>query len=198
MSLVEVELVEEVLHVAAVLLGGTAQAGVAFDEAGYAVHFQEIVLVLGGDVLHHVGDEFGADAILDALQNAEGVGYGRLADLDDIALVHHLGRFHLDVVHRDAALFASLGRNGAGLKNTNGPEPLVNTSLSHNLLLIIELAHGIVDTGQAEIPDSLDCHGNALVKDLALILIERIQYELDLSTHGEIVTYTKTQACELL
>ena len=89
MSLVEVELVEEVFHVAAVLLGGTAQAGVALDESGYAVHFQELVLVLGGDVLHHVGDQFGADAVLDALENAEGVGYGRLADLDDVALMHH-------------------------------------------------------------------------------------------------------------
>ena len=198
MSLVEVELVEEVLHVAAVFLGGTAQTGVAFDEAGYAVHFQEIVLVLGGDVLHHVGDQLGADAVLNALQNSEGVGYGRLADLDDVAFVHHFGWLDLDVVDGDAALLAGFGGDGSGLEDTNGPEPLVNTSLSHNRLLIIELAHGIVDTGQAEIPDCLDCHGNTLIKDLALILIERIQYELDLSTHGEIVTYTKTQACELL
>ena len=131
LSLVEVEVVEEVLHVAAVLLGGTAQTGVALDEAGYAVHFQEIVLVLGGDVLHHVGDQFGADAVFDALQNAEGVGYGRLADLDDIALVHHFGWFDLNVVNGDSALLAGFGRNGACFKDSNRPEPLVNTSLSH-------------------------------------------------------------------
>ena len=139
MSLVEVELVEEIFHVAAVLLGGTAQAGVSFDESGYAVHFQELVLVLGGDVLHHVGDQFGADAVLDALENAEGVGYGRLADLDDVALVHHFGRFDLNVVNCDAALLAGFGCNGAGLENTHGPEPLVNTSLSHNLYLLLNL-----------------------------------------------------------
>ena len=198
LSLVEVELVEEVFHVAAVLLGGTAQAGVAFDEAGYAVHFQEIVLVLGGDVLHHVGDEFGADAILDALQNAEGVGYGRLADLDDVAFVHHFGWLDLDVVYGDAALLAGFGGDGSGLENTHGPEPLVNTSLSHNLLLIIELAHGIVDTGQAEVAHSLDSHRNALVKYLALLFTERIQHKLDLGTHGKIIADTKTQSCELL
>ena len=141
MSLVEVEFFgkveggvgEEVFHIAAVLLGGTAQTGGALDESADAVHLKQIILVLGSDVLHHVGHELGADAVFDALKYAERIGYRRLADLDDIALVYHLGRFHLDVVHSDAALLAGLGRNGAGLENTNGPEPLVNTSLSHNL-----------------------------------------------------------------
>ena len=195
MSVVEVEFGEEVLHVAAVLFGGTAKAGVALDEAGYAIHFKQVVLVLGGDVLHHFGNQFGADAVLDALEDAERVGYGRLADLNDIALVHHLGRFDLDVVHRDPALLAGLGRNGARLENTHGPEPLVNTSLSHKptkYLFIIELAHGIVDTGEAEITHSLDCNRNTLIQNLALLLTERIQHKLDLSTHGEIIADTKS------
>ena len=110
---------EEVLHIAAVLLGGTAQTGGALDESADAVHLKQIVLVLGSDVLHHVGHEFCADTVFYALKYAERIGYRRLADLDDIALVYHLGRFHLDVVHSDAALLASLGRNGAGLEDTH-------------------------------------------------------------------------------
>ena len=89
MSLVEVEFLvgevewgvgEEVLHVAAVLFGGTAQAGGALYKAAYAVHLKDVILFFGGDVLHHLGDKLGTDAVLNGLQNLEGVCYGSLAD----------------------------------------------------------------------------------------------------------------------
>ena len=121
MSLVEVEVVEEVLHVAAVLLGGTAQAGVALDEAGYAVHFQEVVLVLGGDVLHHVGDQFGADAVLDCLQNLKSVCYGSFADGDCITLLNRFGRLGLNAVNGNAPFLTGLGCYRACCENTHRP-----------------------------------------------------------------------------
>ena len=107
MSLVKVEFVgeieggvgEEVLHIAAVLLGGTAQAGGSFYESAYAVHLKQVILVLWGDVLHHLRDEFCAYTVLDTLKHTERIGDRRLADLDDITLVYQLGWFHLDVVH---------------------------------------------------------------------------------------------------
>ena len=90
---------EEVLHVAAVFLGGTAQTGGAFYKAAYAVHLQQVILVLRGDVLHHLGYKLGAYAVLNSLENAERVGHGRFAHLNGITLMHHFGWLDLDAVY---------------------------------------------------------------------------------------------------
>ena len=128
MSLVEVEFLvgevegsvgEEVLHVAAVFLGGTAQAGGALYKADYEFHCKDVILLLGGDVLHHLGDKLGANAVLNGLQNLEGVCYGSLADRYRIAFLDGFGWLALYAVYLDAALLAGLGGNGAGLEDTH-------------------------------------------------------------------------------
>ena len=58
---------EEIFHVAAVFLGGTAQTGGAFYKASNAVHLKQVILLLGGDVLHHLRYQLGSDAVLNAL-----------------------------------------------------------------------------------------------------------------------------------
>jgi len=110
---------EEVLHVAAVFLGGTAQAGGALYKAAYAVHLKDIVLLLGGDILHHLGYKLGAYAVLNGLQNLEGVCYGSLADRYRITFLDGFGWLALYAVYLDAALLAGLGGNGAGLEDTH-------------------------------------------------------------------------------
>ena len=138
---VEIEIAEEygdvsglgakVVEGSALFLGGAACAAGTIDEAADAVHLEELVLLGGGDILENLGDELGADAVLNGLKDAEAVGDGRLAYVDDIADLDHARRLHLRAAYAHLSLFTGRSGHSSGLEDTGCPKPFVNAGLFH-------------------------------------------------------------------
>ena len=109
---------KEVLHIPAVFLGGAAQTCGPFYETADAVHLQQVILVLRGYVVHHLGDQFRPYTVLYSLQDLECVSYRGFPYGDGITLLYCLGWLALDSVYLDTSFLACLGGNGACLEDT--------------------------------------------------------------------------------
>ena len=104
----EVVVTEELVEVAALLLGGTPRAAHAVGKATDLTHLKDVVLLLGGDILEHLGHELGSHTVFYRLEHTEGVGDGRLAHTYYIALLDVLRGFHRSAVHRYLPLLAGI------------------------------------------------------------------------------------------
>ena len=111
----EIIVAEELVKVAALLLGGAARATHAVGKATNLAHLENVVLLFRSDVFQHLGYEFGAHAALDGLEHTKGVGDGRLAYAHHVALLDGLRGFHRYAIHRHLTFLASISRDGAGL-----------------------------------------------------------------------------------
>ena len=116
---------EELVEVAALLLGGAACATHATGKAADLAHLEDVVLFFGGDVLEHLGYELGTHTILDGLEHTKGVGDGRLAHTHHIALLDVLRGFHRHAVHRHLTLLAGIGSHRTSLIQAYSPKPFV-------------------------------------------------------------------------
>ena len=83
----------EGIKAATLFLGGPAGSPGPIYETAYLGHLQQFILLGGGNVLQHLGKEFGPYPVLDGLQYLERLGNGRFAYADDIAHPHHVAGF---------------------------------------------------------------------------------------------------------
>ena len=174
-----VEVVEEYgcvpfVEGAAVLLRGTSCAACAIDKAADARHLKDFVLLGRRDVLEDFWQEFCPNAFLDGLQNAEGVGDGRLAHAHLVAILDVARGFCHYAIDVYAVVLAGFSRKASRLVEARSPKPFVDTCF-HDVcdtsfnrllparLLIIIIVHGEVEAAEGVSFYSICGKGDALV-----------------------------------
>ena len=157
----------EVIECTAVFLGGAACSAGPVYESAYAAHLQQFILLRGCYILKYLSQQFGSDSLLYGLKYAERIGDGRLANVNDVALLDHMRGLEARTALGDATILACICSNGARLEDARCPQPFVYPCFhvvfigsllperSSSSLFIIIVVHGELYAAQNEGLDGL-------------------------------------------
>ena len=113
------------IHLPSVFFRRPSGAACPVYESADAVHLQQVVLILRGDVLVDFWKDLGSYAPLDGFQQTEAEGDGRFPHADDVVGLHRPRGLHVHPVYCHSSVLTGVSGVGAGLEDAGSPEPLV-------------------------------------------------------------------------